>query len=185
MSLVHGEPFRRVAFTEAEYEDIYRHSIFWTDSNFYDEYRKHMIAMSHVANCAKIYVLKNWEKVKDWSNLDIVIKHAGAVTEYFNNEKEPEETAADSAEKDSPIVEKLKVKTTSHSPIFEEFMNKMREEDKLRHNPIVSVSDVVLDPSDGDFSVTINGNKHLWLLPDEVIIIANYVENFIKKAEHE
>jgi hypothetical protein len=45
---------------------------------------------------------------------------------------------------------------------------------------------VILDPTDGDFSVTINGDKnHWWIHDEEVIVIANYIEETIKNEENE
>jgi D-tyrosyl-tRNA(Tyr) deacylase len=44
---------------------------------------------------------------------------------------------------------------------------------------------VVLDPTDGDFSVTINGNEHWWIQDEAVIIIADYIEKQLKTQEDE
>jgi hypothetical protein len=46
----------------------------------------------------------------------------------------------------------------------------------LLHNPIVELNDVVLDPTDGDFSVTINGKEHWWIEDSAIIKIADYIE---------
>ena len=54
---------------------------------------------------------------------------------------------------------------------------------KLRHNPVHTVDNIVLDPSDGDFSVTINGGQeHLWIQDEAVIVIANYIETQLKES---
>ena len=44
---------------------------------------------------------------------------------------------------------------------------------------------MVLDPSDGDFSLTINGKEHWWIQDEAVIIIANYIENQLKSNTDE
>jgi hypothetical protein len=40
-------------------------------------------------------------------------------------------------------------------------------------------------PTDGDFSVTINGNEHWWIQDEAVIIIADYIEKQLKTQENE
>lgn len=65
---------------------------------------------------------------------------------------------------------------------MDDFLARMEEKDHEKHNPIVSVNEVVLDPTDGDFSITINGtNEHWWIGDEEVIIIADYIEQQLKE----
>jgi len=160
-----GEFGRPVFMSEEEFEEGYKRSIFWTDSKFMDEYRKHMAGMSHVAECAKIYIYKNWEKVQDWSGLEVIVIHgpSGEATEYYNHEHY------------------LVPKNSIISDIFEE----MERERKEKHNPVKSIDRVVLDPSDGDFSLTINGKEHWWIQDEAVIIIADYIENQLKSNTDE
>jgi hypothetical protein len=166
-----GEVFTPVFMTEDEFEKGYKESIFWTDKDFMSEYRKHIAAMSHVSECAKIYILKNWTKVKDWSELDVVIVHgpSGKMTEYYNYV--PREINNDH-----------KIKEGAYSNLLKE----IDEENKLKHNPIREFNEVILDPTDGDFSVTVNGNEEHWWIQDEaVIIIADYIEQQLKKQNNE
>lgn len=166
-----GEVFTPVFMTEDEFEKGYKESIFWTDKDFMSEYRKHIAAMSHVSECAKIYILKNWTKVKDWSELDAVIVHgpSGKMTEYYNYV--PREINNDH-----------KIKEGAYSNLLKE----IDEENKLKHNPIREFNEVILDPTDGDFSVTVNGNEEHWWIQDEaVIIIADYIEQQLKKQNNE
>ena len=58
---------------------------------------------------------------------------------------------------------------------------KMEERRARKHNPIISLTDIVLDPSDGDFSLKINGNDHLWIDDESVVIIADYIEKKLKR----
>ena len=180
-----GEMFRRCFMSEEEFEEGYKSSHFWTDKNFLDEYRKHMVAMSHVAECAKIYILKNWKRVKDWSSLEVRITHGptGEVTEYYNHDlvvKEREERKKKAGEKAKS--EGREIKRT----FFDDFFERHEEEDKAKHNPIIEFTEVILDPTDGDFSVTINGDKqHWWIHDEEIIVIANYIEETIKNEENE
>jgi hypothetical protein len=55
-------------------------------------------------------------------------------------------------------------------------IERMERKDKAKHNPIITLTDVVLDTIDGDFSLTINGKDHLWIDNDSIIDIANYIE---------
>jgi hypothetical protein len=139
-----GAGFRQCFFTEEEFEENMKRSEFYTSADFIGEYRRHMAAMSHIAECAKSYILRNWSLVKDWSGLEVEIS-GGDVTHYYKH-----------TESGSRVVDP----TTR----------------RFNQNPAVSVSDVVLDPTDGDFSMTINGKEHWWLRDDEVIVIAGYIE---------
>jgi hypothetical protein len=168
--------FRRCFFSHEEFEAGMKQSVFYTNENFSDEYHKHMVAMSHIAECAKIFIFNNWEKVKDWSDLDVKITKAdGTVIHYYKyTEPKPKKVS-----KPSPL-EKLGAVVKPPSKKHENWIKKLQEEFKANQNPVTSVSDVVLDSMDGDFSLTINGNEHWWLVDNEVIVIANYIENQLK-----
>lgn len=182
---IHGDLFSPVFMTEEEFEDGYKRSIFWTDSKFMDEYRKHMAGMSHVAECAKIYIYKNWEKVQDWSGLNVIVVHGptGEATEYYNHDlylKRLSEGRKKKAEKRG--LSKLP-KSSNHS--ISKILEEIDRERQEKHNPIRSVERVVLDPSDGDFSLTINGEEHWWIQDEAVIIIADYIEKQLKSNTDE
>lgn len=159
-----GEIFSNVFTSEEDFENGYKNSIFYVDKDYYEEYRKHIAAMQHIAGIAKSYILKNWKKVTDWSGLDVTFIHGptGEETEYFN------------------YVPHTPGKKGS-SKYFDKMLSKMDERNKLRHNPITEFNEVILDPSDGDFSITVNGDQEHWWIQDEaVIIIADYIEKFLK-----
>jgi len=161
--LIHGTIFNPCFMTEEEFEGGYKNSIFYVDKDFRNSYESHMAAMGHIANIAKSYILKNWEKVKDWSDLEVVVRHGptGESTYYYSYK------------------ERIR-KKDYHSDIFLKF-DKSR---KRKQNPVKTVDAVVLDPTDGDFSITINGKEHWWIQDEAVIIIADYIENSIKKQEN-
>jgi hypothetical protein len=53
----------------------------------------------------------------------------------------------------------------------------MDQREKEKHNPILEFNEVVLDPTDGDFSITVNGDQaHWWIQDEAVILIADYIE---------
>ena len=54
-----------------------------------------------------------------------------------------------------------------------------------KHNPVLSLSEMVLDPTDEDFSITINGVDHNCIDDDSVIILADYAENWLKAQNEE
>jgi len=167
-----GQLFSPCFMTEQEFENGYKESTFYVDKDFLQAYRNHMVAMEHIASIAKSYVFNNWQKVTDWSNLDIEISDGakgGAITEYFNADNKPGRDYSD------PNIKKSKT--------WVKLMESIEEHNRERHNPIVSFDDVVLDPTDGDFSVTINGKEHWWISDDIVIAIADYIEKQLKTKE--
>jgi hypothetical protein len=183
---IYGELFSPCFMTEKEYEDAYKNSIFYVEKDFMSEYRKHLVALPHVASVAKSYILNNWKKITNWDNLDVIIIHGptGELTEYYNNEKNlpllEEEEPSEAKKKFLSLVSKEKPKRNS---IFERFQKKWDKENKLRHNPIKTIDSVVLDPTDGDFSITVNGKEHWWIQDEAIIIIADYIENQLKKTK--
>jgi hypothetical protein len=163
MENIPGQIFNPCFMTEADFEEGYKRSNFYVDKNFLEEYRKHMVAMDHVANIAKSYIFNNWKKIEDWSDLDVIIRagNTGKETHYYKYVKH----------------EGIKPKGKIASEFFEE-IRKEREENQ---NPIIVFNDVVLDPTDGDFSVTINETEHWWINDDAIITIADYIEKQLSK----
>jgi hypothetical protein len=165
MEQINGQIFSPCFMTEEEFENAYKNSVFYVEANYMAEYRKHKVAMEHIASMAKSYILKNWKSITDWKELEVKITHgpSGKVTEYYNY---------------VPYVPGNK----SHSKTWDEMMLRIDEDNKMRHNPIREVTEVILDPTDGDFSITINGNEeHWWIGDEEIIIIADYIENQLNK----
>lgn len=162
--LIHGSIMSPCFMTEEEFESGYKESIFYVDKQFKSEYEKHISAMEHIANIAKSYIYKNWKLVKDWSDLEVVVIHGptGGSTYYYSYK------------------ERIR-KKDYHSDIFLKF----DKEKKRNQNPVKTMDEVVLDPTDGDFSVTINGNEHWWIQDEAVIIIADYIEKQLKKQDEE
>jgi len=161
--------FRPCFTTEEAFENAYKASEFYVEGDYMREYVKHMAAMEHIANMAKSYILNNWEKVTDWSGLDLSITHgpSGATTEYYNYVERKQEDDFEKKHKGSKTLASL--------------LAKVDEYNRKRHNPIVELNSVVLDPTDGDFSVTINGKEHWWIEDDAVIKIADFIEKHIVK----
>ena len=162
---IYAEVFRPCFISEEDFEDGYKKSIFWTEEKFMSKYKEHKAALSHIAECAKIYILKNWEGVDDWTDLDVKITHGptGKSTHYYKCE-----------DYDVPTPDATDGEGSLISNIFEEIRAKRKKNEKI----VNSVSKIVLDPTDGDFSITVNGGEEHWWIQDEaIIIIADYIEN--------
>lgn len=167
-------------------EKNWRSSHFWTEKDFLEEYSKWITASQHVIECAKIYVSKNWKRISDWSGLEVVIKCRQGKFEFYNyvpnpsmEKKEEEQTEETTFEPGKKRARKV------NSPTVLNIVKRLEEHNKNRHNPITSLTDVVLDPTDGDFSLTING-KELWVINGEAVIeIAAYMEEKLANEQEE
>lgn len=158
---------RPSASTVEGHERIFQSSDYSVKTDFYKNYSNHIAAMQIVAGCAKHYILNNYKKIIDWSNLDVIIEdNSGNPTEYFNYKERPK---------------RKKVVGKGSSEYMSKTLERFFKEDKEKHNPITSLTDVVLDSTDGDFSLTINGKDHNWISDDSVIIIADYIEKELNK----
>jgi hypothetical protein len=165
-SLIHGVVFTPCFMTEEEFEEGYKKSSFYVERDFKKEYENHIAAMSHISNIAKSYIYNNWEKVNDWGDLEVVISHAPTGdTDYYYSHKE-----------------KIR-KKDYHSSISGDIFLKIDKERKRKQKPVKSFGGVVLDPTDGDFSVTINGKEYWWISDESVIIIADYIEKQLEKQK--
>ena len=183
---MYGMMLRPASTTDADNEAVMHSSDYSVSSNFSKEYCNHIAAMQIVAECAKIYVLNNWEKVKDWTDIEVVMEDANTLSSHLNkaNGGNPLEDYVEYFKYTGKrLKRKINQNKNGHN-FMDDFMNEMDEKDKARHNPATSVSGVVLDTSDGDFSLTINGRQHMWISDSTVIIIADYIENqLIKEKE--
>lgn len=167
--ILSGSGFRPCFMEIKDFKEAYGSTEVSTDKDFLDNYRKHIEAMGIIAECAKIFILENWDKVNDWTDLNVMV---GKI-EYYNykprEEPKPEQPRADG---------KRRVKTVK-SPRMEQMLEGWDKRNQERRNPVTSFTDVVLDPSDGDFFITINNTQH-YMRDDEIIIIADYIETQLK-----
>ncbi len=159
---IYGHMFRISSPSTEEYGERVSDFIDYTTFDFRNSYRKHYGAMQSIAESAKVFLEKNWAKVKDWSRLSVsIVDNTGDRTEYFNYTEEDRARREDNDPFDM------------HDYYLE------------KHNPVVTLSEMVLDPSDGDFSVCINGHWHNWIDNDAVIMLADYVEAELATTEVE
>jgi len=142
--------------TEEEFRQAHQKTEFGVDCGFMGAYRNHLMGLHIVTNCAKSYILDHFEKVEDWSGLDVkVTDNTGETVHYYKHRDSSDDW-----------------KDTTIAQAFKEHDEEMRR----KQRPVESVTDPVLDPSDGDFSITINERDHRWINDEAVVIIANYIE---------
>jgi hypothetical protein len=177
---------RRMFLEEGEYKKHWQSSIFWVESDYMKEYHKHQEAMHHIAEFAKMYILENYEKVKDWSELDIKLTHNldGTRVEFYNHYKKPV-PPKEPSEKMKKFLSLVSDEKPKRSDIIQKMLDEAEEANKAKHNPIVTFDKAVLDTSDGDFSVVINGQNFYWINDYPIIEIADYIENELKKQNGE
>lgn len=165
---LYGLMFRPSASNQKDYKKYIFSSDYAVKNDFRKAYQDHIAAMQIVAMSAKIYALNNWKKIKNWSDLDIsIVDNTGKETRYYKYVKESRSLT--------------RAKNRKAKGHYIKFLEKMDKEDKKNQNPIKKISGVVLDTSDGDFSLDINRNPHLWIDDESVIVLADYIERKLNK----
>jgi hypothetical protein len=178
---------RRVFLEEEDYKNHWKSSVFYVECDYKNEYVKHREAMSHIAEFAKTFILENYQKVKDWSELDLKITHQldGTRVEFYNHYKKPFEAPEPSERIKKFLTLVSKEEPRKESETFKNLMDEIEETNKKKHNPIVTFDQAVLDTSDGDFSVKINGQDFYWITDRPIIEIADYIEQQLKTQEND
>ncbi len=167
--------FRPSAMNIDDFEDTIKGGPSFVQSDFMNEYRYHLVSMQNIAYAAKVFLAKRWEEVKDWTKLDVIIRdNSKQKTEYYNYVPPPENIAKENAaiKKGNP-----------EDSIIHRMFEQLEERQAKKHNPVQTVTNVCLDTSDGDFSLTINGKDHFWIDDQSVIVIAAYVEEQLAAQE--
>lgn len=154
---VHGKLFRSGFLNQKELSEALKSSTLYVNKNFYEEYSKRKAELQHISLCAKSYIMENWQQVKSWKGLDVtIIDNTGKSTKYYNYEPLPKGNG-------------------QKSDVYDRIFSRLEKD----HNPIETF-EPFLDTSDEDFSVTLNGKKHLWIDDESVIVIAEFIENSLK-----
>lgn len=149
-----------VFFDLDQYRSSWAEQDYAVSSGFMAAQHLHLAALYTIVSCAKVYIMDNWQRVEDWSALSVKITDNTSETfYYYKYEPGPEITG-----------------TGIIADTFRDF----EEWNRDHQMPITLFSNPVLDPSDGDFSVTINDRDHLWIDDNAVIAIAHYIENQAK-----
>lgn len=115
-----------------------------------NKYHDTLDAQRRLGYRAKKYIMANWEKVQDWSQLIIHI-HNGHPTPNNPN-----------------TIEDMHFRP-------EDFTFGKDKHVIIEANPVVSVTNAVYDEYDGDFSITINGLQWWWLNDLNVCELADFI----------
>lgn len=163
---IYGIMIKRSAFSDKEYESLSQSYIYSVKEKFLEEYQNHIAALQIISMCAKSFIMKNYKEVDDWSKLNVVIEDTQKKpTEYHNY-------IPDTVQRyhDGGILNKL--------------LQQIEDEKAKKHNPIISIENFMLDTTDGDLSIKINGKLHRCIADDSVIVIANYIEDQLKQKNN-
>jgi hypothetical protein len=154
---LYGLIMRPMSATLEENEQTMRCSEYWTETDFREKYQQHLVALDLMAESAKIYVLKNYQQVKDWSGLALEVRdRTGQTFKYYQY-------------RDKGWNKMIKG------------VQRMLQKRKEQENPVICLSDAVLDPTDGDFSVTINNTRHEMVDDVSLVLLADYIEKQLKE----
>lgn len=145
---------------EQEVMDSIREGEKYKNEGFESIYISLSVEIKRVVEAAKIYILDNYKKVGDYSDLSMMLRcanHEG--TCYFGKKSKGNKKRG----KRSGILEKM-----------------IRELDKETVE-IRSFDEAVYDWSDGDFSVVFNGVSYNWIDANSIIDIASHIERKLSK----
>lgn len=114
--------------------------------------------LNKLVETAKIYVLDNYQKVDDWSDLSLNLYHnkSEGKGKWFGPKKKGSKKGKRSDTIDK-ILDEIDRETTQ----------------------IESLTDCVYDWTDGDFSLKINGVDYLWIDGTSIVSIAQYIQDFL------
>ena len=176
MSLGEEEKLRRL-----------RESKHYKAANFFDNYHEQLSIAGNIMETAKIYILDNYEKIEDWSELDVDIYG-------YTEDRKPIRFGLKRAERErrkallpppepKPMSEKMQkfMKLVSpvksrRSPRIEKRLQELDDET----TQVEKVHNVCYDWSDGDFSLDINDRHFMWLNSGNsgvIISRADYIES--------
>ena len=105
-----------------------------------------------LVEAAKVYILDNYGKVKDYKTLHLMLRcanHEG--TQYFGTKS---------------------TRSKGGSKVFNDLINELNKQTI----EIKTFDEAVYDWTDGDFSVTFNGVNYNWIDDNSIIDIASHIE---------
>jgi hypothetical protein len=145
---------------------------------FYENYSRINSEFSALVAGAKIYILDNYKKVNDYSDLSMILV-SGASGERVHlgkkradREKKPEPEPTERMKKFLALVKP--------APVSDR-MQKMLDDLDSKMITVSTFDEAVYDWTDGDFSVTLNEKSYLWITSESVIEIAHYIETKLKE----
>lgn len=162
-------------------EEVYkrlRESEFYK-GNFGKEYYQRYSEMNKVVEAAKMYIIDNYQKISDWTELHFKLRVYGenkSTVDFGMKDEErkrryPPKPKSESKSRLRQLAEEYK------SPYIAEMLKRIDNE-RIQ----VETFEAVYDWTDGDFSITVNGKEYWWIdhqNPDAVIEIAHFIEKNI------
>jgi hypothetical protein len=137
---------------EEEVLSIIREGKKYNEGNFEIRYIEFSAEVRSLVEAAKIYILDNYKKVKDYKTLHLMLRcanHEG--TQYFGTKSKGGKGG---------------------SEIFNKLINELNKQT----TEIKKFDAAVYDWTDGDFSVTFNGVNYNWIDSNSIIDIAAHIE---------
>lgn len=140
-----------VSKSEQEVLNSLRSSVKYSERNFLGAFDNLSLEIRRVVEAAKIYILDNYEKVEDYSDLSLFIRcanHEGTI--YIGK----------------------KVDLVASPGLIRRMLKELRD----ATIQVSTFDKAVYDWTDGDFSIVLNGVDYNWIDSDSIINIANYIE---------
>jgi len=134
----------------------------YNEGNFEIKYIELSAEIRSVVEAAKIYILDNYKKVKDYKDLHLMLRcanHDG--TQYFGPKSQK-------PKKEQGLISKT-------------LQNAIKRLDKQTIQ-IKKFDEAVYDWTDGDFSVVFNGVNYNWIDGNSIVDIASYIERKIEEG---
>jgi len=150
-----------VSKSEQEVLNSIRKSEKYKKGDFEKYYVETTVEIRRIVEAAKIYILDNYQKVDDYTNLHLMLRcsnHEG--TCYFGKKSRGDK------------------KGGMTSKIFEKILKEL--DDKTVE--IKSFDQAVYDWTDGDFSVVFNEISYNWIDTTSIIDIASHIERKLSKG---
>lgn len=151
--------------------------------NFGKEYYQRYSEMNKVVEAAKMYIIDNYQKISDWTELHFKLcgygEDRGTVRFGMKDEERKRRYPPKPRSESKSRLRRLAEEHTS--PHIEEMLKRIDDE-KIQ----VESFEAVYDWTDGDFSVTVNGKLYMWIdhhNPDAVIEIAHFIEKQLNNGE--
>ena len=134
----------------------------YNEGNFEIKYIELSAEIRSVVEAAKIYILDNYKKVKDYKDLRLMLRCANhdGTQDLWPKSKKPK--------KDQGIISKT-------------LENAIKRLDKQTIQ-IKKFDEAVYDWTDGDFSVVFNGVNYNWIDGNSIVDIASYIERKIEEG---
>lgn len=147
--------------SESEVLDSLRKSEAYTEKNFEESFFSLRSKMGKILAAAKIYILDNYEKISDWSDL--------MTTLYTVNHE-------------NPVYVRTRRKKSKGTKRKSETLTKLLERIEKKTVQPKTLEKVVYDWTDGDISIKMNGKwyNRINRNPESIIDIASYIETKLK-----